>query len=267
MPKIVVSGRGGSGKSTITTLLSRRLATDGRVTVIDADESNLSLPLMLGVEQPSSTIVEHVGGREAVRGALMEASRPGSGERVPFFANGVTVAELPLSCKSGGEGLTFVRIGKIEHALQGCACPEGALARAFIGRLDDGDGWLFVDTEAGVEHFGRGLLESVDLVLLVVDASHEAVLLAEKAAALAAEAGKRSVVVLNQVDPETEAILRDALRSRRLEVVGALPSSTAVARAQLLGEPLDLVDEVREPLDELLRALIVVTRRQAGADS
>jgi len=265
MPKVVVSGRGGSGKSTVTTLLSRRLAAEGRVIVIDADESNLSLPAMLGVDAPAQTIMEHVGGRATVRDALIQTLRSSSDESAPFFADGITVDELPVSCRSGDERTTFVRIGKIEHALQGCACPEGAVARSFVGGLRCGDGWLLVDTEAGVEHFGRGLLEGADLVLLVVDASHEAVLLADRAAALADEAGKRCAAVLNQADPEAEAILRKELGDRGLQVLAALPLSPTVARAQLLGEPLSLTDEVRVPLDELLQALTAAARQPAQA--
>lgn len=258
MPKIIVSGRGGSGKSTATTLLSKRLAVDGPVVVVDADESNLGLPLMFGVEAPAETVMEHLGGRSSVRESLMVALRSGSDERVPLFDGRVTVERLPFSCKSSGndDGVILLRIGKIEHALQGCACPEGAVARSFLGSLECGDCWVLVDTEAGIEHFGRGLLECADLVLVVVDASHEAVLLAEKAAGLAGEAGKPCAVVLNQVDADAELVLRSELHARGVDVLGRLPHSPAVAQAQLLGAPLSLDNDLLEPLDDLLNILI-----------
>ena len=72
----------------------------------------------------------------------------------------------------------------------------GALAREFLNKLKNNEKeWVIVDTEAGVEHFGRGVLEGTDAVLMVIDPSHEAVILAEKAAKLAEEAGKSFAVV------------------------------------------------------------------------
>lgn len=254
MPKVIVSGRGGSGKSTVTTVIAKAMAGDGPVLVVDADESNLGLPAMLGIDPPARTVMEHLGGRDAVRDQLMAALRSGSGERVPFFRDGVAMEELPRECVSRSGGLTFVRVGKIEHSLQGCACPEGAVARAFVGGLTVGDGWVLVDTEAGVEHFGRGLLEGADLVLVVADPSHEAVLLVDKAAGLAEEAGKPCGVVLSQVDDETATILREELRPTGAPILGSLPHSTPLARAHLRGEPLAL-DGVAGAVSELRTAI------------
>jgi CO dehydrogenase maturation factor len=262
MPKVIVSGRGGSGKSTATTLLSQRLAMEGPVLVVDADESNLGLPLMLGIEAPAETVMEYLGGRSFVSGALMDAMVSRGDERVSFFDGGIDVERLPAACKSSnGAGIVLVRVGKVEHALEGCACPEGAVARAFLAGLTCDDDWVLVDTEAGIEHFGRGLLEGADLVLIVVDASHEAVLLAEKAAGLAGEAGKPCAVVLNQADAEVEAILRAELRARGVEVLGSLSRSPAVAQAQLLGAPLSLSDDMQESLDGLHGALIATLKQ------
>ncbi|WP_337971792.1 zeta toxin family protein [Methanobacterium petrolearium] len=43
MPKIIISGRGGSGKSTLVTLLAQQLKKHGKVLIVDSDESNLGL--------------------------------------------------------------------------------------------------------------------------------------------------------------------------------------------------------------------------------
>ena len=51
--KVAVCGKGGSGKSTVTTLLAKELAERGRkVLVIDSDESNYGLSRQLGVDLP-----------------------------------------------------------------------------------------------------------------------------------------------------------------------------------------------------------------------
>ena len=51
--KIVICGKGGSGKSTLTALLARALKSRGKtVLVVDADESNLCLHRLLGAKLP-----------------------------------------------------------------------------------------------------------------------------------------------------------------------------------------------------------------------
>ena len=51
--KITICGKGGSGKSTVTSLLAKELARMGkRVLVVDCDESNFGLHRQLGVELP-----------------------------------------------------------------------------------------------------------------------------------------------------------------------------------------------------------------------
>lgn len=111
--------------------------------------------------------------------------------------------------------------------------------------------WVIADTEAGVEHFGRGILEGADAVLIVVDPSYESVLLAEKARGLAGEAQKKFFVILNKVDEATEPTLRQELAGRGIEIDGVLSYSPAISRANLVGDPLD-TNLQRENVDRLI---------------
>lgn len=240
MPKVIVSGRGGSGKSTLVTLLAKQLSKKYQVIVIDADESNLGLGAMLGVGTPELSIMEKLGGKPAVGEKLMAMFRSENFERPVLFEGGISLADYPPEYSCRAENLSLVKIGKIEHSMEGCACPMGAVARAFISGLDTKDGqFVFVDTEAGIEHFGRGVFEGADLVLMVVDPSHEAVILAEKAAALAAEAQKRFKVVLNKVDEDTGPYLEEVLAERGIDVAGSIPYSSDVARLNLEGNSIE----------------------------
>ncbi|RLI35693.1 ATP-binding protein, partial [Candidatus Bathyarchaeota archaeon] len=51
--KVLVCGKGGSGKSVITAMLARELARRGfKILVVDMDESNATLHRQLGFRSP-----------------------------------------------------------------------------------------------------------------------------------------------------------------------------------------------------------------------
>jgi CO dehydrogenase maturation factor len=252
MPKVLVCGRGGSGKSTIVTMLAQALGEEEKVLVVDADESNLGLGRMLGIQAPAKSLMEGLGGKKAVMEQIMASLKSDSTEKCNLLPGEMTLGELPAGSVSWKGAVGLAQVGKVEHANEGCACPMGALAREFLKKLAvDDQNWVVVDTEAGLEHFGRGVFEGVEAVLMIVDPSYEAVLLAEKAAKLAAEAGRTFLVLLNKVDEETSSRLKDMLEAKQIEVAAVLPYSAEISEANLVGKPL-----AAEPLKRKLRELL-----------
>jgi len=66
--KISVCGKGGSGKSSIVTLLANEARNrDYRVLVVDSDESNLGLSRMLGFDRAPVPLMELVGGKRGLK--------------------------------------------------------------------------------------------------------------------------------------------------------------------------------------------------------
>ena len=179
IPKILVSGRGGSGKSTFVSLLAQKLKKNGRkILVVDSDESNLGLNKILGIKKSKETLMSNLGGKIAVRDKLMEIVQKGETNLNIF--DEMSLDELSSEYVCWDENLGFLEIGKIEHAMEGCACPMGALSRDFLNHIKIKKGeWILVDTEAGIEHFGRGVLEGVDIIITIVDPSEDAILLAK----------------------------------------------------------------------------------------
>lgn len=261
VPKVMVCGRGGSGKSTLVSLLARELRSRGKVLVVDADESNLGLHAMLGIEPPPQTVMGFLGGKQAVGEKLMARLRGEGDEEPRLFDEDMAAGSLPGSITGGNGVLSMVRIGKIEHSMEGCACPMGVVARSFLKSICTRDGeWLLVDTEAGIEHFGRGVLEGADYVLTVVDPSQEAVVLAEKACRLAEEAGKPCGVVLSKVDGRVKTVLREKLAQRGLSAIAEVPYSEAVARANFEGGPVE-----DRSLEEAIREILVAVEASLAA--
>ena len=228
--KISVCGKGGNGKSVLTSLLANQAISRGLgVIVVDSDESNSGLFKMLGFETPPVPLMEIVGGKNKLREKM---SQPNILSESHF-----SIREIPSLYLIRSNGLAMVSIGKILQALEGCACPMGVLSREFLKKLRLGEKEIaIIDMEAGVEHFGRGIDEGIDRVLLVIEPSFESIAVAEKIKGLASRLDKAVSAVLNKIDSERIAlILKGELRIRDIEVIGTLPSDPLVFEACLEG--------------------------------
>jgi CO dehydrogenase maturation factor len=224
--KISVCGKGGSGKTVITTLLARVLRDRGyRVLVVDSDESNSGLHRLLGFSLQSA-----VGTNVLVQ-------------------DQVGLRDLPPLYVVERDGISLVAVGKILQSLEGCACPMGVLSREFLRKLHlREDEVAIVDMEAGVEHFGRGVEASIDSVIIVVDPSLESLELAERVSSMTAGIGVRNTwALLNKVtSDEIASTLRQELRQRNVDVVGFVRYDPQVFEACLTGLPVQSGEAARD---------------------
>ena len=255
MKKIAVCGKGGSGKSTVVTLLARALRDrECRVLVLDADESNPGLYRMLGLEKRPEPLLELVGGKKKVFQAFSDA--PQSAECV-LTQEHFTTGELPSEFVAEKDGIRLVCVGKILQSLEGCACPMGALSREFLKRVSLADDEVvLVDTEAGTEHFGRGVEGHVDAVLIVTEPSFDSLELTEKISRLAGEIGvSKTWAILNKVPSEFIGRLREELKQRGIPAIGSIPPDAELFKAGLEGQPVD-DDVLKRDIAEILSHLL-----------
>ena len=220
--KIIVCGKGGSGKSTVAALIARQNAAGGeRCVVVDTDVSNTGIHRILGASPTE----------DLVRLFRIEDDDPGED-------GGWTCETLPPEHISERDGVRLITIGKINVSSKGCKCSVSNVARRFIERIDVGTkGLVVVDTEAGVEHFGRGLDSLCDVVVMVVDPTFESLALLEKIAGMTAAIQVPLALVLNKTDSATGASLRESLGAR-YPILGELPSDPVILSAGLRGQPL-----------------------------
>ena len=243
--KILICGKGGSGKSTLAALLSKNLISRGfEVLLIDADESNLGLHRLAGVPMPID-IMEDLGGKKGFKEKLNQTF-PGNDQ--PFNQK-IKIRDLPEACIGEDGGIKLAVIGKIHDFGEGCACPMGVLSKKVLSSLIVEDKEIVVvDTEAGIEHFGRRVDAECDLILGVVDPTFESFLMAGKMTEMAEKAGVEILFVLNKVDdhvagtmkknidqakiiaeiPQSEQIFADSLEGNAL--TAALPEIDAIGR-------------------------------------
>ena len=228
--KIAVCGKGGSGKSTLVTLLAEEGRDKGlTVLVVDSDESNSALFRMLGFGEPPTALMELVGGKTALKDKM-------SGGHI-LTKKQFSLQQIPARHIVARNGLMLVSIGKILQSLEGCACPMGVLSREFLKKLRLAKNEIaLIDMEAGIEHFGRGIDTSIDKVLLVADPSFESITLAERIKGLSEGIGKNLSAVLNKVGSETlAASLRTEFDNRQIDIIGIIPYDPLVFEACLRG--------------------------------
>jgi len=161
--RIIICGKGGGGKSTITALMAGVLTEKGyEVHVVDGDPSNPGLYRMLGFKETPESLMVFFGGTVFTGGKVTCPVDD------PFPLPGGTIGldEIPDKYFKQREGITFFRTGKIQVAFEGCDGPEDKIARDFIV---PGDQVTLVDIKAGLEHFGRGVEINYDGVITVVD--------------------------------------------------------------------------------------------------
>ncbi len=228
MKKVCVCGKGGSGKSVISALLAKVLVEEGyTVLAVDSDESNPGLYLMFGFEDAPMPLVD-------VRRGGAYIMREFEQERLSF-------EDIPSEYVVERDGLKLLTVGKITEALQGCACTMGAIVKDLLGKLDLKDKeMVVVDTEAGVEHFGRGLEKNIDTVLVVVEPSFESIALAERVKELAGAIGENQVwAVLNKItSDEMEESVREKLGKRYIRTIGSVRYDPQISEVCFQGKAL-----------------------------
>jgi CO dehydrogenase maturation factor len=251
--KIAISGKGGVGKTTLASLLSKVFAEAGySVIAIDADP-NSNLAATLGIPNPDDiTPISEMS-------ALIE-ERTGAkpGKAGSFFKVNPKVDDLPEKYSFKYNGVRLMVMGRIKQGGTGCYCPENALLQALVTHLLLGrDEVVIMDMEAGVEHLGRATARAVDRLIVVVEPSRRSVETARRIKKLAEEIGLHNIAAVgSKIRSQSE---REFITSSLpdFEFLGFITYDQAIVDADLAGRPLfesspKIVDEVRNIYKALL---------------
>lgn len=280
--RVGVFGRGGAGKSTAVVLLAHALRRRGyEVAVLDADSTNLGLADALGARRAPCALIEHFGGM------VFSGGKVTCPVDDPSLLDGceVLIETLPEGYVARNRsGIALLSAGKIGRRGPGAGCdgPMAKIARDIRLRSRAGDPVTLIDFKAGLEDSARGVITGLDWAFVVVDASTAGLAVAssmndlverihegEKPAVahLGAEEQefarhlyrdsplRGAIYVLSKVpDASTRHTLESRLHPIGIEIAGAIPRDSAVARCWLNGAPLD-PEPTREDLDEIVAAL------------
>jgi CO dehydrogenase maturation factor len=260
--KIAVCGKGGTGKSTIVTLMAQALVKlNYSVLVLDTDESNPGLYRLLGFEKtpkPLSALMNRFSYREQPEEDTYWIMHPE-----------IKATDIPPQFIPSQNGIKFLMVGKIEDPFQGCACSLSDVTRGLVLRLKLTENEIIlIDTEAGVESFGRGVERSVDLVLSVVEPSFEAMALAEKIVYMAEGTGiNRAGAILNKVPSESikEKMIKE-LEKRNVQTLGTVYFDQKVQDAGFEGRP-PINSKAGKEVEEITQLLINIVQQTTGKGS
>ena len=221
---IAISGKGGSGKTTVAAMIIRLLLQQQNraVLAVDADP-NACLGLMMGVE-PVGTIAE-------LRESAREKSPTNAGaDRLRSFEYGIqqTITEAA--------GFDLLTMGRPEGP--SCYCAVNNILRQFLDRLSSQYGFVIIDNEAGMEHLSRRTTNNVDLLCIVAEQTPLGELTARRILTLARQlpiSVNQIGVIWNRTDSSEK--LDD------IEIFGCVPHDDAVLNTSMQGKTIFDIEE------------------------
>ncbi|MGW7403394.1 ATP-binding protein [Streptomyces sp. NPDC054833] len=191
--KIAFVGKGGSGKTTLSSLFIRHLTAAGApVVAIDAD-INQHLGPALGLEDAQMAALPAMGQRltlikEYLRGSnpriastatMIKTTPPGEGSRLVRVREPNPVYDAcarPVELDGGAVRLMVT--GSFTDADLGVACyhSKTGAVELFLNHLVDGpDEYVVVDMTAGSDSFASGLFTRFDITFLVAEPTRKGV--------------------------------------------------------------------------------------------
>ncbi len=224
---IAVSGKGGTGKTTISGLLVSLLVKSGKkpVLAIDAD--------------PNSTLSDTLGADvESSIGSLREDVRENI-DAIPAGMAKETYLEYQIQdVLIEGEGFDLLVMGRPEGP--GCYCYLNSVLRKYIDILSKNYPYVVMDNEAGMEHLARHTTKDADVLLIVSDPSMRGIETAARIRDLAEEERlslKRIHLVVNRLDDKKRDKLNDVLLKRikdlKLDLIGTIPQDELIDKLDL----------------------------------
>ncbi len=185
---IAITGKGGTGKTTIAALIVAALTRSGRrpVLAVDADP-NACLDAALGVK------VQNTVGRVREDARMLSSQHPDVSKR--------ELLELKISeSLVEGEDFDLIAMGRPEGP--GCYCYANNVLREVLKEISENYPYVVIDNEAGLENLSRRIVRRVDALLVVGEPSRNGIATLRRIQALAEEMNieyGKLIVVINRI--------------------------------------------------------------------
>lgn len=222
--KIAVSGKGGSGKTTIAAgLIKILLEKKKSVIAVDCDPDR---SLGLSLDFPNYAQIKSIC---EMKDLISERTESAPSKPQGFFKINPRVDDVPKEFCPENNGIRLIVIGKVTKPAGGCLCPENAFIRSLIAHLVLADDEVVVlDMAAGSEHLGRATAKGVDIFLIVVEPSQMSVDTSKHIQELSIGLGiKKALFVGNKIKGSSDIdFIRDGLND---SLIGSISFSDTLA--------------------------------------
>ncbi|MFC2027981.1 AAA family ATPase [Chloroflexota bacterium] len=223
---IAVTGKGGSGKTMLTALMTGLLARnkDLKILAIDAD-SSISLPYALGVSI-NKTVAD-------IRQGIIEDPK------AKAAMDDKPIRMVMEEILEDGQGFRLLTMGRPEGP--GCFCATNDLLRYGIDNLSKRFDITLIDCEAGPEQVNRRVVNGVDILVIVTDTSVRGMHAASSIADVVKNDRDIKVsqagLVINKSKGKDDLIVEMA-QKQNLDVLGSVPDDETLAEYDSLGKPI-----------------------------
>lgn len=224
---LAISGKGGTGKTTIAALIIRVLTEQFGQTALAVDaDANATLGMTLGVEV-TETVSEL---RDDVVEKRVRVAAGASRERQLEMI----IHEMITECS----GFDLLTMGRPEGPA--CYCYVNHLLRKFLDGLSKAAPFVIIDNEAGMEHLSRLTTNDVDLLIEVAAPTVPDVVAARRIDELVEQLPmtvRQRGLVINRSDGRMSEKIEKMIADAGLNVLGRVPISEGVAELSREGEP------------------------------
>jgi len=230
---IAVAGKGGSGKTSVASLVIRYLMKNGTgpILAIDADpNANLGESLGLTAEQTVGLVLDAFQGEKIniPPGMTKEAY-------LDYKLNEIIVES---------KGLDLVTMGRGEGPE--CYCYPNLILRKFADNLAENYAYVVMDNEAGMEHLSRRTTQNVNGLFLISNHSVKGVRTVARIRDLIYKLKlvvKKQIVIINSAPAELDPLVTEELDRLEINSITTIPLDEEVHEYDLKLKPLlDLPD-------------------------
>lgn len=192
--KIAITGKGGVGKTTFSSILSRIFTEDGyRVVAVDADP-DANLALALGFPKK---VYDSIVPISEMKNFVADRTAASVGSFGKMFKLNPKVDDIPENYCKEYNGVRLLTLGTVDSGGSGCVCPEHVLLKRLCSHLIlQNKDVVVMDMEAGIEHLGRGTAEGVDAFIVVVEPGERSLQTYRKVKKLGNDIGVKQVFVV-----------------------------------------------------------------------
>lgn len=231
--KIAFVGKGGSGKSTVSWLISNTLADTGRrVLAVDADHnmdltSNLGLdyeklPQMQKTDKEFFERIGYIDGESYTKILQKDAAPVFTLDPKDDYTQSI-VTDITPSISLINIGLgdpDIMHRGKCSHGLSGPL-------KYYLGFLDEKEAWVVIDSVAGVDMINYGLYSGVDAVTVVVEPHRNSIKVMEQIIELCRKTHIPYYIIINK--PFENEFYKHLKETYPDKIVGEIPKDDAFA--------------------------------------